>query len=417
MMASVAAGASADSLPELRVTRADPLAWLIWRLFRHHRWRLAWVVVIASVAAMYGISGLDGTLLPRPGFDSAISDINSAIIWLVLIPIAAHAYVSQLVDIPKLFADLQNAGVTGLTSAEYAKFIEDCQRVYNRPYWAVFCLLIFAVPWALFMEATAASPHFWYYPAAIWPWWLYCAIEYLEIYAALMYATRYAITCLQLRKLLRAGVPHPRFLFRRHFTRPSDRPLEPRFLHPDGLGGCGPVLWFVVHALVIGGGVLMVVALESVDTTQTVAHFGQSSGLPAFIVVALLYATVVPYLLLYPLRLTLGSLRHAKHLLATKLSMHESAIIWKRIRQVDQATPTERDEHIEVLIRSLHPLGQISAALDTVPESLIQLGQRSAQVVVLATVMPPVLAVAYRIATDVWGWNLDALIRTILLGH
>lgn len=221
---------------------------------------------------------------------------------------------------------------------------------------------------------------------------------------------------MQLRKLLRDSVPRPRFLFRRHFQRP-ERPLEPRFLHPDGLGGCGAVLRFVVHALVIGGGVLVVATLESVNTARTLSHFGQSSGLPAFIVVAVLYATVVPYLLLYPLRLTLGSLRHAKHLLASALSTHESTIIWKRISQVEQANNVERDEHIEVLIRSLRPLGQISAALDTVPESLIQLGQRSSQAVVLAAVVPPVLAVAYRIASDVWGWNFDILIRTILLGH
>ena len=408
--------ASARHLPELQITRGDPVAWVVWRLFRKHHWRLFWVVAIASAAAMYGLSALDGTLLPRPSFDAASTDVNSAIIWLLLIPIAAVAYVTQLTEIPTLFADLQRSGVTGLTEPEYAKFIEDCRRAYNHPSWSVASLLIFAVPWALFMEATAASPHSWYYPTALWPWWVYSAIEYLEIYAALMYAIRYAITCLQLRKLLRDGVPHPRFLFRRHFRRP-ERPLEPRFLHPDGLGGCGAVLRFVVHALVIGGGVLFAVTLESINTARTVSHFGQSSGLLAFIVVAVLYATVVPYLLLYPLRLTLGSLRHAKHQLAAVLSAHESAIIWKRMRQVGQLGSAERDEHIEVLIRSLNPLGQISTALDTVPGSLVELGQRSTQAVVLATVVPPILAVAYRIASDVWGWNLDSLIRAILVGH
>lgn len=417
MITSGVMGASAESLPELRITRGDPLAWVIWRLFRDHRWRLVWLVAIGGAAAMYGLSALDGTLLPRLGFDSAIADLNSAIIWLVLVPIAAHAYVTQLVDIPKLFADLQRQDVTGLSEPEYAKFVEDCRRVYNHPYWAVICLLIFAVPWMLFMQATAASPHTWYYPETIWPWWVYCAIQYLEIYAALMYATRYAITCVQLRKLLHVGPPRPAFLFRRHFSRPADRPLEPRFLHPDGLGGCGAVLGFVVHTLVIGGGVLVVATLESVNTARTVSHFGQSSGLPAFIVVAVLYATVVPYLLLYPLRLTLGSLRDAKRHLASKLSAHESKIIWERIGQVDQATPSERDEHVGVLIRSLRPLGEISAALNTVPGSLVELGQRSSQAIVMATVVPPVVAVAYRIAADVWGWNLDTLIRTILVGH
>jgi hypothetical protein len=416
MVSSIAVESPKEDLPDLSVTRADPLAWLIARLFRAHHWLLFWLVALGGAAAMYGISAIDGTLLPRPGFDAATTDINSAIIWLLLVPIASVAYVAQLTAIPALFADLQRSGVTGLTPHEYAKFIEDCRRAYNHPYWAVLALVAFAAPWALFMEATAASPHNWYYPAALWPWWIYCAIQYLEIYAALMYATRYAITCVQLRKLLRSGVLRPRFLFKRQFCRP-ERPLEPRFLHPDGLGGCGAVLRFVLQTLVIGGGVLVVVTLESVNTARTVSHFNQGSGLPAFLVVAALYATVVPYLLLYPLRLTLESLRKAKYQIAAKLSAHESRVIWQRIVHLDNALEPDRDEHIEVLIRSLNPLGQISAALDTVPGSLVELGQRSSQALVLAAVVPSLVAVGYRVASDVWGWNLDALIRTLLTSH
>lgn len=409
---------------ELSVVRADPLARLVQRLFRGHRWRLFVVMALLGVVCVYVIPAAVGTLQLRAGFDSALSDVNSAIIWLLLVPTAAMAYLDQLDEIPALFARLRENGVTGLKAEQQGAFLTVCRHWYNRWFWAPLALVAFALPWALFMQATASSPYTWYYPPVRWPWLLYCAIQYLEIYGALTYALRFALTCLLLRMLLKGVGARPgerpslvyRVLARPRFERPAV-PLRPQFLHPDGLGGFGPITAFVLHALIIGGGVLVVVTLESVNTASTLADFGQSSGLLAFIVVALLYATVVPWLLLYPLRLALVELRHAKHELAWTLSQRENAIIWERIELVRDGATTEHGAHVDELIARLRPLGQISAALETVPESLFELGRRSSQVIVASTVLPPLLAILYRIAADVWGWNWDNVIRGLMAGR
>ncbi|MFI5272457.1 MAG: hypothetical protein ACHQ4H_05415 [Ktedonobacterales bacterium] len=407
---------AADVLPRLSVIRRDPVARVVHWLFAGRGRLIFWAVLLVDAVSMYGFSALDGTLVPHGNFDAALTDINSGLIWLALVPIAAIAYLYQLDEIPELFATLQRNGVTGLTSAGYERFVADCDHWYNHWLWAPLALLCFAFPWMGFMQATAQSPHTWYYPPAVWPWLIFCAIQYVEIYAVLMYALRCAVTCLQLRKLLLVGAPWPQWLHRHGFQRPAAA-IAPQFLHPDGLGGFGAVLRFVLRSLVIGGWVLIVVTLESMNTSRTVSHFGQGSGLAAFIVVAALYATAVPALLFYPLRVTLAALRDAKHRLALVVSRHENAIVWARVAAVERDSSAQREEHVGVLIGSLRPLGDINAALNTVPESLIDLGRRSSQLIVLATVAPPLIAIMYRIASDAFGWNWDALIRQLLLGH
>jgi hypothetical protein len=387
------------------VVAHDPLARLILRLFRGRSWLLYGVVALGGVVCVYGIPALNGTLLLRPGFDSALSDVNSAIIWIVLVPIAARAYLRQLTEIPSVFDALRANGVTGLTEDEYRRFIVGAQRAYNRWWWWQALILIFLAPfWATFLMATAQSPFTWYYPSVLWPWFLYVFIQMVEIYAAVSYLIRYIITCRQLRLLLKDGSFRHKAL------------LEPQFLHPDGLGGFGIIMRLVQNTLVIGGGVLIVFALESVNTARTVSGFSQGNGLAGFILVALIFATAIPYLVLYPLRLTLAGLRDAKHRLAGALSQHESLRIWSHMREVEGSPPATEDEHVEGLVRSLHPLGQISLALQTVPETLFELGQRSSQIIVLSTVLPPVVAIAYRVAADLWGWDWDALLRTIFHG-
>lgn len=381
------------------IYRNDPIARLVVKLFGQHATLLGVVVALGGVVCVYLIPATNGTLLPRPGFDSAVSDIFSAIIWIVLIPIAASYYLRQLRDAPGLFKHLYENGVTGLDDAEFAKFMGDATKAYNWRGWFVIAATIFAVPWYLFLLSVTVSPHTWYYPSNLWPWCVYVAIEYVEIIAALMYFSRYVVTCVFLRRLLRN-------------TR-----LRPALLHPDGLSGFGSVTHFVVQSLGLGGGVLIVFALESINTSRTVTHFGNSAGLVLFIVIAVLYATVVPYLLLYPLRETLNAIGEYKRDLQSLVSTHINAEVQHHvdaaIHASEQRDEEERLHTAEKLVVSLRTVGQTVQVLETLPTSLLELGTRSTQAIIVSTVVPPLIAVSLRVATDVWGFNVDAIIRSL----
>src|SRR5262249_174015 len=263
--------------PKLVVYHKDPVAGLAFRAFGRAPGLLFMLMALVGVVCLYVIPATNGTLVPRPGFLSALSDINSAIIWLLLIPAAAMAYVGQLARIPELFDRLQTNGVTGLTNQEYQAFLQESNRHYNRGIWSLIALLGFAPVWALFLVAVSRSAYTWYYPPNFWPWLLYISIQYLEIYAAISYAIRYFITTRRLRKLLLRGQ------------------LFAEVLHPDGVAGFGPVATFVQGSLQVAGGVLLVATLQSINTARSVTQFSQGSGVVVFIVVALLYVTIVPY--------------------------------------------------------------------------------------------------------------------------
>jgi hypothetical protein len=388
------------------VVERDPVARFVQRVFGARTGLFMFTVALGGVICIYGIPLLDGTLLPRPApypaYYSSLYDSNSAIVWIVLVPIAARFYLAQMTELPDLFDSLFHNGVTGLSAEEYEQFIANAQRQYQQWRWPVLAYLGFLPFWIPFCIAVTRSPDFWYYPPARWPWVLYATIQYVENGAVIAALLRYIITCRQLRVLLKVAPEHRGAL------------LEPRFLHPDGLGGLGPILTLVQQSLMIAGGVLIVVTLETVNSSRTVIRFTEGTTLSGFIVVAVVYATVVPYVLLYPLRLALRGLRTAKRHLTATLSLHENAAIWSQMRALDTSSPEEREAHVEVVIRTLKPLGQISQALDTVPETLFELSRRSSQMLIAAAVVPPLFSIAYRVASDVWGWNLDLLLRSIL---
>lgn len=400
-----------QDLPSLSIAGRDPVAWIVLRLFRTRPLLLPLIVALGGVVCVYVIPFFDGTLLPRPApyprYYGSLLDISDAIIWVILVPLAASMYLRQLTWIPSLFTNLYRNGITGVTVDKYRQFVAEAQRAYNGWWWPVIAALVFLPFWILFCIGVTRSPEFWYYPPARWPWFLYISIEYLESYAAITTLIRYIVTSRQLRSLLKTGA------FR------GDAVLRPQFLHPDGLGGLGDILTLVRDGLLIGGGILIVVTLESINSTATVAQSSQPMSLVSFIVIALAYGTIVPYFLLYPLRLALQSIQEAKRYIATILSKYQNTVLWESITDVHLPFPGGGFEHGEkgrlaVVVESMRPIWQIYQALDSLPGSILELSRRSSRMLLLTSILPTIIAVAFRVVADIWGINWDAIIQGML---
>lgn len=386
---------STTKSPSMIIYQRDPLARLVMHITGGRPLVLAAGTLAAGLFFQYALPAINGTLLPKSHFIASLVDIPTAVTWQILTPVGAYFYVRQLSDIPRLFNSLFDNGVTGLSSEEYLSIRAKAERVFNHWVWFVLSVTILAIPWFEFVRLDASSPYSWYHAPNLWPYVLYIAVQYITDTAAIAYLLRYIITCFVLRLLLR----------RDH--------LRPWILDPDRFGGCAQVVGLVQRSLVMAGLVLMATTLLGLDTQSHITNFLQSPGIAVFVVVAVAYVTVVPYIVLYPLRLVLTGFRDAKQRLLGALAKRANPAIWA-LYDTLTAAPNEKAAEADVgaILAGIRTLDQVEKATDNLPTSLLEFFVRSPIRIPLTVILPPLASLVARLSGA--GLNWEDLIRGVV---